>query len=270
MAIYAIGDIQGHYTPLRHLLDIIHFDPAVDQLWLVGDLVNRGPESLQVLRFVHALGGAAKPVLGNHEIHLLARAFGAIEFKGGDSFNEILIAPDRDELINWIRHLPFVHIDQPLKTIMIHAGIHYKWGRKKLLRYSKEIEAILQGEECLAFLQSMYRHKSKQWKMSKQGWQRLQFIANCCIRLRYYNSQNKLDFNFKGPLHNHPSSLIPWFRHPKRRCRKWRIIFGHWAALGYLQEENVVSLDSGCIWGGQLTAIQLDCRAERIWQVSCN
>lgn len=269
MAIYAVGDVQGYLEPLRRLLEIIRFDPVDDQLWLAGDMVNRGPDSLEVLRYIRDLGDAAIAVLGNHELHLLAVAAGVREDKEGDTFGPILTAPDRDELLTWLRHLPFVHVDKSIKTLMVHAGVYCKWSRKKLLRFSRELEDILQSDRYIDFLENMRGKKPKQWKKSLTGWDRYRFIANACTRMRFCSNKGKLDFVYKGAPGSQPHKLSPWFRHPQRRCNKWRIVFGHWSTLGYTREANVISLDSGCLWGKQLTAVQLDSEEERMWQIGC-
>ncbi len=269
MAIYAIGDVHGHLQPLLNLLDIINFNPAKDQLWLVGDLVNRGPDSLGTLRFVRDLGDAAKPVLGNHDLHLLAVASGIRSEKPGDTLKAVLSAPDREDLMNWLRHQPFVHVDKSLKTLMVHAGVYIKWGRKKIVRHAQELESVLQGDNYLEFLRELYCKKTKIWTKSLHPMERYRFIANACIRMRFCGDKKRLDFEHKGPPGSQPDELEPWFRYPQRRCTKWRIIFGHWSTLGYRRESNVVCLDSGCLWGKHLTMIQLDSMEERFWQTEC-
>ncbi|MCD6389941.1 MAG: symmetrical bis(5'-nucleosyl)-tetraphosphatase [Desulfobulbaceae bacterium] len=270
MAIYAIGDVHGHLAPLRHLLDIIKFNPASDQVWLAGDIVNRGPDSLEILRFIRDLGDAAKTVLGNHDLHLLAMAHGSRTVKKWDTFDSILTAPDREELLFWLRHLPIVHKDKSIQTLMVHAGVYGKWSKKELVMYGRELEKILQGDQYASFLENMYGNKPKQWKKTLMGWKRYRFIVNVCTRMRFCTDKGKPDFKHKGPPGSQPDTLIPWFRYPKRRCTKWRIVFGHWSTLGYLRESNIISLDSGCLWGHQLTAVQLDCKKERVWQIECD
>lgn len=270
MAIYAIGDIQGHLKPLRHLLDEIQFDPARDQLWVVGDMVNRGPDSLGVLRFVRSLGYGVKAVLGNHDLRLLALAAGATTARENDTLADILKAPDRDILINWLRHIPFVHMDKEMKTIMIHAGIHRAWSRKQTVSFGLEAEAALQGEKSVDFLRDIHSRKIQTWRDSLPEADRLNFIANALTRTRFCTRDGDLDFSHKGPPGSQPDGLVPWFRHSKRNFTKWRVVFGHWSALGYLREGNVLSLDSGCHWGKLLTVVQLDCKKEKIWQYPCS
>lgn len=269
MAIYAVGDLQGYLTPLRQLLDIVRFDQASDQLWLTGDLVNRGPDSLKVLRYIRSLGKTAIAVLGNHELHLLAIAAGVRKEKEEDTLQAILTAPDRDELLFWLRHLPFVHVNKSLKTIMVHAGVYYKWNKKKLVRASRELENIMQSDHYIALLEHMQGETPKRWQKSLTAWERYHFTANVCTRIRFCTHNGTLDFFHKGPPGSQPNELIPWFRHPQRHCNKWRIVFGHWSALGYTRETNVISLDSGCTWGKQLTIARLDSEEEKMWQVNC-
>ena len=270
MAIYAIGDVHGHLAPLLHLLDIIKFNPADDQVWLAGDIVNRGPDSLEVMRFIRELGDAARTVLGNHDLHLLAMAHGVRKPKSRDTFDAILSAPDRQELLSWLRHLPIVHVDKSMQTLMVHAGIYGKWSKKELVRHGRELEGVLRGDDYTDFLENMYGNKPKQWKKTMTRWERCRFIVNVCTRMRFCSHSGKPDFKYKGPPGSQPDTLIPWFRYPKRRCTDWRIVFGHWSTLGYLRESNVISLDSGCLWGHRLTAVQLDCKKNRIRQIECD
>ncbi|HID98523.1 MAG TPA: symmetrical bis(5'-nucleosyl)-tetraphosphatase [Thermodesulfobacteriaceae bacterium] len=270
MAIYAIGDVQGYLPPLQHLLDIIKFDPETDEVWFAGDLVNRGPDSLEVLRLIRGLGKCARPVLGNHDLHLLAVASGVKTEKPGDTLAPVLNAPDSEELLDWLRRLPLCHADRSIRTIMVHAGVYVKWSRKKVMRYAEEVQDLLRSDNYADLLKNMYGRKPRRWKKNLTGWERYRFIVNALTRMRFCTSKGKLDFKHKGPPGSQPHKLTPWFRYPGRRCTKWRIIFGHWSTLGYLREGNVISLDSGCLWGKQLTAIRLDCEEERIWQISCD
>ncbi len=270
MAIYAIGDIQGHLKPLRHLLDSIQFDPGKDKLWVVGDMVNRGPDSLGVLRFIKDLGSAVKVVLGNHDLRLLALAAGVTTERENDTLSKIMQAPDLDLLIAWLRRIPFVHVDKEMKTLMVHAGIHHEWSKKQAVAFGLEAEATLQGDNYKNFLQNIHNRKVHSWKKNLSKEERINFIANSLTRTRFCSRGGDLDFSHKGPPGSQPNNLIPWFRHPKRNCSKWRIVFGHWAALGYLKEANVLGLDSGCHWGKLLTIIRLDCKKEKIWQYACS
>lgn len=269
MAIYAMGDLQGCLAPFHQLLDSIKFDPEADQLWLAGDIVNRGPASLATLRFVKGLGSSVKAVLGNHDLHLLTVAAGLRPQKERDTFEDILSAPDRDELLFWLRHLPFVQKDDSLKVIMVHAGIYPHWGHKKLIRYSREVEDILKGDSHVDLLSNLYPAPPLKWHKSLTGWERYRFIANALTRLRCLSTDDALDFAYKGPPESRPKGLTPWFQHPGRKCKNWRLIFGHWAALGHFMDNNLISLDSGCVWGKRLTAVRIDSAHNQIWQVEC-
>lgn len=258
MAVYAIGDIQGCYDELRKLLDLLAFEPGRDRLWFVGDLVNRGPKSLEVLRFVKGLGGSAISVLGNHDLHLLALAAGNTKHKDADSLDPVLKAPDRDELMHWLRHLPLLHSDNALGFHMLHAGLPPQWDMATASACARELEAALQGDEHLAFLLDMYGNKPKKWSPALKGIDRLRFITNCFTRLRYCDQAGNLRLKEKGPPGSQKAGLIPWFEHPQRASRDARIVFGHWSTLGYHIANNTWALDTGCLWGGALTALRLD------------
>jgi bis(5'-nucleosyl)-tetraphosphatase (symmetrical) len=258
MAVFAVGDIQGCHDELNRLLDLLRFDPASDRLWLVGDLVNRGPKSLETLRLVKGLGDAAITVLGNHDLHLLALGAGNKKHGDGHSLDGILKAPDRDELLHWLRHRPLMHRDKKLGFSVIHAGLPPSWDIKTAQSCARELERTLRGEEYRAFLLEMYGNKPKYWDPKLSGIERLRFITNCFTRLRYCQLDGKLGLKEKGPPGTQKFGYMPWFEHPKRASRKERIIFGHWSTLGYVAEHNVWSLDTGCLWGGSLTALRLD------------
>ena len=270
MAVYAVGDIQGCASAFEKILTKIRFDPSRDQIWLCGDLVNRGPDSLAVLRTVRSLGDSAVTVLGNHDLHFLAVAEKIRRIRTDDTLKPILKAPDFEELVSWLRQRPLVYRDRKLKTIMVHAGVYPGWKRNQLMSYSKEIETILRGKKYTQFLGHMYGNQPDIWDKKLSGRERYRFIVNCLTRMRYCNQQGSLDFTQKGAPGTQGPIWIPWYMHPHRRIRNWRIVFGHWSTLGYLQYQNIISLDSGCVWGGQLTAVQLD--ADYIapkWQVKC-
>ncbi|MGI9311650.1 MAG: symmetrical bis(5'-nucleosyl)-tetraphosphatase [bacterium] len=270
MAIYAIGDVQGCVAPLEELLDAIGFDPARDRLWLTGDLVNRGRHSLETLRLVRALGDAAVAVLGNHDLHLLAIAAGVKPHRGGDTMQAILRAPDRDELLHWLRHRPLMHCDRRIKTMMVHAGVYPGWRRKQVARFAGEVEALLRGEQHEQLLRRMYGREPARWSEASGRWQRARFIINALTRMRYCDRRGELDFACKDAPGGAPAHLLAWFDHPDLKCRKWRIVFGHWSALGFFQRGNLIGLDSGCVWGGKLTALRLDGdRAGCARQVQC-
>jgi len=262
MAVYAVGDVQGCCEELQRLLDALNFDPGADRLWLVGDLVNRGPASLETLRLVHALGDSAITVLGNHDLHLLALALVGNASSANDGLLQILNATDCDELIDWLRNRPLVHYDPSLQTLMVHAGIAAQWSRETALKRAAEVEAVLRGDIPEVFLKQMYGAQPDYWSPELEGTERLRFIVNSCTRMRYYSTDGKLNLNAKlAPAHYSDSEndkLIPWFRYPNRKTLETRIVFGHWSALGYVDEANVRGLDTGCVWGGKLTAIRLD------------
>lgn len=258
MSVYAIGDIQGCQRELLNLLDKLRFDPTRDQLWLVGDLVNRGPESLAVMRFVRDLGERAVVVLGNHDLHLLAMAEGNLKHAAQSTLDEILAAPDRDELLHWLRHRPLLHHDPVLGFTLIHAGLPPQWNLADARAGANELEAALRGPGYRDFLLEIYGNKPKRWSPDLSGIERLRFITNCLTRLRFCTLDGELALTEKGEIGTQAAGLLPWFQVPGRRTRGQRIIFGHWSTLGYYAQDNVWALDSGCLWGRALTAIQID------------
>jgi bis(5'-nucleosyl)-tetraphosphatase (symmetrical) len=257
MALYAIGDIQGCYDELQRLLEKLHFDACSDQLWLVGDLVNRGPKSLEVLRFVKALGDGAITVLGNHDLHLLATAAGIDRVKRDDTFGPIQNAPDRDELLDWLRHRPLLHNDVTCGFAMVHAGLPPQWDLAQALRCASEVESMLRSDEHKEFFQHMYGNEPDLWREDLSGWARLRFIVNCFTRLRYVDAAGRVLHKEKSAPHTR-RHLTPWFRASGRESAATRIVFGHWSTLGLVIEHNVYALDTGCVWGGALTALRLD------------
>lgn len=267
MAIYAIGDIQGCYDPLRHLLDEIQFEPSADTLWLVGDLVNRGPKSLKVLRFVKSLGDAAVTVLGNHDLHLLALWSSAIEMdKRFDSLDKLLQAPDIDELCHWLRQQPLAHYDKQLNSLLVHAGTHPDWSIKKTLALASEVETELRGEDYSTLLYEMYGNTPASWSGKLKGYKRLRFIINCLTRMRMITARHKLNFSYNGAPRQARKNLLPWFD-AARVTDGTRIVFGHWSQLGLIVLPKLLSIDTGCVWGRQLTAVRLDKRVARVIQV---
>lgn len=259
MAIYAIGDVQGCYSALRRLLDKCRFDPARDRLWLVGDLVNRGPHSLAVLRFVKGLGKRAVTVLGNHDLHLLVVAAGHAKLHRGDTIDAILRASDRDELLHWLRHQKLMHTGNGYA--MVHAGLLPQWTIAKSLALAQEVEAALQNDDHDDFLRHMYGNKPERWRDSLRGHDRLRVITNVLTRMRLCTVAGRLEFSHKGNPVELPRGFLPWFRVPQRRSRKMPVIFGHWAALGLYTGSNVFAIDTGCVWGRELTALRLSDRA---------
>lgn len=259
MAVYAIGDLQGCYTPLRRLLDQIHFDPASDRLWFAGDLVNRGPESLECLRLVHSLGDQAVTVLGNHDMHLLAVAFRPeLQPKPKDTLADILNAPDAGELLDWLRRRPFFHHDAELGYGMVHAGLPPQWDLAQAQACNRELSAVVGGPDYLDFFAVMYGNQPDCWDPDLDGADRLRFILNCFTRMRFVTPEGRLDFDAKGPPGSQPEGLMPWFEAPERRSRQLPLIFGHWSTVGRVTGHNVHALDTGCVWGGRLTAMRLD------------
>lgn len=258
MAVYAIGDVQGCYEDLMGLLEEIHFDSAKDRLWFTGDLVNRGPDSLRVLRFVKDLGELAITVLGNHDLHLLALAEGHAPHHRSDTLDAILNAPDREELLTWLRQQPLLHHDEKLHFTMVHAGLPPQWDLTTAQQCASEVETVLRGKDYLGFLANMYGNEPDAWDENLQGWDRLRFITNCLSRLRYCSDDGQLCLKSKGEPGTQPEGYRPWYEVPDRKSRGMRIIFGHWSTLGLYRTENIFSLDTGCLWGGLLTAMHLE------------
>ena len=270
MATYAIGDIQGCGYEFDSLLERLKFDPSRDALWLVGDLVNRGPQSLQVLRKVRALGESVVSVLGNHDLHLLAVALTGAKQKRQDTLDDILDAPDRDELVHWLRHRPILHQDAALGYTMIHAGLPPQWDGATASSCARELEAVLRDpDRCSDLLQHMYGDLPDRWSDALAGVERLRFITNCFTRLRFCYDDGRLALPYKGTLEKAPAGLLPWFRMPQRRSRDLRIVFGHWSALGFYDADGVMNLDTGCVWGSRLTAVRLDQQATPLF-VDCH
>lgn len=258
MAIYAIGDVQGCYEELQMLLEKIQFNEHADQLWFVGDLVNRGKNSLAVLQFIKSLNKSATSVLGNHDLHLLAVAYGHSPLRKQDTFEDILNAPDRDELLNWLRHLPFLHYDPTLNAVMTHAGLFPKWTLSQTIQYAKEVETCLQSDAYHDFFIHLYGNEPNQWGERLMGWDRVRFIVNALTRMRFCGLNSALDFIEVGPVGSQPPHLVPWFELPANRMESLTVLFGHWAALnGVTHLDNVVALDTGCAWGDRLSAYRL-------------
>lgn len=262
MAVYAIGDIQGCYNEFRRLLDVIHFDPASDQLWLAGDLVNRGPHSLEVLRFVKGLGDKAISVLGNHDLHLVATVILKGKVGKKDTLEPILRAKDCDELIHWLRQQRLFYREGELA--MLHAGLPPQWDAELTEGMARRTEAVIQGPAHAEFFRAMYGNQPSLWRDDLAEIEQLRFAVNCFTRLRFCTMDGQLDFAEKGAPGTQPAHLVPWYAAPERKTRDLQIIFGHWSTLGFYQDHNVIGIDTGCLWGGQLTAIQLDDHFRRI------
>lgn len=261
MATYAIGDVQGCHDELLVLLDKIRFDSAADQLWFVGDLVNRGPRSLETLRTIRNLGTSAVSVLGNHDMHLLAVAEGISRTKHRDTFGDILVAPDRDELLHWLRHRPLLHHGG--EFYLIHAGLPPQWNMEQATGLAQEAETALRSPDYREMLWHMYGNEPTHWDDHLGDWDRLRFITNSFTRLRYCTADGRLEFQQKGQPGNQPAGLLPWFEVPGRRSAGARILFGHWSTLGFHISQGTYCLDTGCLWGGELTALRIDGDLER-------
>ncbi len=258
MAIYAIGDVQGCFASLTTLLDKIRFDASRDQLWFTGDLVNRGPDSVAVLRFVRDLGNSAITVLGNHDLHLLAIASGHAKQKRHDTLENVLAAKDRDELLDWLRARPLMHCDAALGYTMVHAGLVPQWDLEEARQLATEVEQILRSDNYREFFPHMYGNQPSRWQPSLTGWDRLRFITNVFTRIRYCNDNGDLDLEEKRAPSQVVAPIKPWFESRDRQSTSEAILFGHWSTLGFVKTNNVICLDSGCLWGGSLTAIRLD------------
>ena len=265
MATYAIGDIQGCYDEMRRLLDTIGFDPAQDRLWLVGDLVNRGPQSPEVLRYLRSLGDRAISVLGNHDLHLLVVAAGVRKPHRGDTLDALLAAPDRDELLDWLRRQRLMHAGEGYA--MVHAGLLPQWSIAQALALAREVETALQGPDYGEFLGCMYGNAPAQWRDDLSGYDRLRVIVNAMTRLRLCTTDGVMEFTHKTGLSDAPAGYLPWFDVPGRASSNTPVLFGHWAALGLTLRADVLGLDSGCVWGRRLTAVRLEDR--RVFQCGC-
>jgi len=267
VATYAIGDVQGCYDALRRLLDVVQFDPPRDNLWLVGDLVNRGPQSLETLRYIISLGDAAISVLGNHDLHLLVAASGYTKKYPGDTLDSILEAPDRDELLHWLRQQKLMHADPRVGFAMVHAGLLPQWDISKALALAAEAETVLRGDHHDDFLRPLYGNQPSAWHDDLAGDDRLRVIVNAMTRMRLCSAEGKMEFTHKVAPVNMPPGFMPWYDAPGRASAGTPIIFGHWASLGVLLRADVIGLDSGCVWGRKLSALRLEDR--RIFQCGC-
>lgn len=259
MSTFVVGDIQGCDRELQSLLEKIAFDPAQDRLWLTGDLVNRGPDSLAVLRRVKALGRAATVVLGNHDLHLLACwKVKTVKPRKRDTLTEVLGAPDCDELMEWLRCQPLLHYDQTLNLAMVHAGLPPPWTLEEALACAAEIHVLLRGNHCEEFLAAMYGDQPARWRHSLTGLERARFITNCLTRMRFLSPDGELNLRAKGAPSAESRELVPWFAASARKSGDSRIVFGHWSTLRLSPAEEqrykVIPLDTGAVWGGELTA----------------
>jgi bis(5'-nucleosyl)-tetraphosphatase (symmetrical) len=256
MARYAIGDLQGCHDEFRQLLKKLRFSADRDELWLTGDLVNRGPESLESLRFVRSLGANVTTVLGNHDLHLLAAACGG-KTRKGDTLDEILEAPDRTALIDWLITRPLAVHDAGRGDLLLHAGLVPQWDAADAVREGRAVSAALQADPA-RFVADMYGNEPDRWDDDLKGAARLRFAVNTLTRLRFCTADGHIDFKAKGTPGSAPAPLAPWFAHAQRRSRGTRVVFGHWSALGLHRTPKLLGLDTGCVWGGALTAVDLD------------
>jgi bis(5'-nucleosyl)-tetraphosphatase (symmetrical) len=269
MALYAIGDIQGCDAELGSLLKTLDFSPDRDQVWFVGDLVNRGPGSLATLRRIRALGDAATVTLGNHDLHLLAVALARAKIRSDDTLDAVLAAPDRDALLEWLLTRPLLHEDHALNMCLLHAGLAPQWDLPTARACAREFERALQRDPR-GVLGELYGDEPVRWEDSLTGPDRLRFIANCFTRLRYVDGEGRLALRAKGsPDKAQKKSLIPWFDAEHARWHGPRVVFGHWSTLGYFRNADVTSLDTGCVWGGSLTALRLDAPDAAPVQIGC-
>jgi bis(5'-nucleosyl)-tetraphosphatase (symmetrical) len=263
MSTYAIGDVQGCYQELMNLLDVVNFDSANDRLWFTGDLVNRGPQSLETLRFVKQLGDKAIVTLGNHDLHLLAVALNTAKKLTKDTLDSILTAPDLMELLDWLRTRPLLHHDKSTGFTLIHAGLLPQWDLQQTTDLAHEVEDALRINKFTVFFEHMYGNKPDRWSDDLTGLDRLRMIVNTFTRLRYCDEQGHLALKEKGPPGSQSKPYQPWFTIPSRQTKKEKILFGHWSTihLGNIKnfkEYNVYPLDTGCLWGGTLTALRLE------------
>ena len=265
MATYAIGDLQGCFTEFQRLIDLIRFDPGRDRLWLVGDIVNRGPDSLSLLRYIKQAGDAIRMVLGNHDLHLLTVAAGKAKNLSHDTLQPILDAPDREELLHWLRHQKLFHSED--SYAMVHAGLLPSWSISQAERLAHEVESALQQDNYLELFSRMYGDEPDYWQDEWTDYMRLRVIINAMTRMRVCTLEGKMNFTYKGNLHSIPSGYFPWFNVPHRISQNNTVICGHWSALGLHITDNLIALDTGCVWGGRLTAIRLEDR--KVFQLSC-
>jgi bis(5'-nucleosyl)-tetraphosphatase (symmetrical) len=268
MAVFAIGDIQGCFSELERLLDKINFNTNTDQLWFVGDLVNRGPQSLKTIQFVRALGDSAKCVLGNHDVYLIACHVGVQTCKPKSSLSQILQHRQADDIIDWLRFQPLLHHDPKLNWLMVHAGLIPQWDLVTAKKCAHEVETQFQSTNYAKFLKRAYGDTPHQWNSKLSKHDRWRVSLNAFTRLRLCDQQGRMDFNYKGTLGDQDEHLHAWFDVP-RKSEDLNIIFGHWSALGLKQTKNLLGLDTGCLWGGRLTAARIDCNPVTLHQIDC-
>ncbi len=264
MATYAIGDIQGCFAELCELLERIAFSPDRDRLWLVGDLVNRGPASLETLRFIKGLGERATVVLGNHDLHLIMRSRGYGRDNREDTLQPILDAPDSAELLDWLRNRPLLHVEDGFA--MVHAGLLPQWSVAQAAGLAEEVSLALRSDDYALFLANMWGSRPAHWEDQLDGWDRLRVIVNAMTRMRFCTPEGVMEFCSKGRPDQPPAGHLPWFAIPQRASRTHTLICGHWSALGLRIEDDLLALDTGCLWGGKMTAVRLEDR--QVFQVA--
>ena len=265
MATYAIGDLQGCHRHFLELLDLIGFNATRDRLWLVGDIVNRGPDSLSLLRTLIELGDAVTMVLGNHDLHLLAIAAGSARQQHGDTLQPVLETPDSSRLLDWLRHQQLFHHED--EYALVHAGLLPNWGIEQARILAQEVETIIRGDRFQTFSRSMYGNVPDHWHDRLQGEDRWRVIINAMTRMRVCSPEGRMNFSCKGELSSVPDGLLPWFEIPWRASKDTTIVFGHWSALGLHLTPNLIALDTGCVWQGCLTSVRLEDR--KVFQVPC-
>lgn len=262
MAIYAIGDVQGCYDELCRLLEKISFDPASDQLWFCGDLVNRGPQSLETLRFVKSLGSSAISVLGNHDLHLLALAYGIDKARDAGGLQAVLHSAERDDLLDWLQARPLLHYDKRQKALLVHAGVHPDWTLKVAKSLAAEVEAAIRGNKARRFFKKMYGNQPRRWSNELTGYRRLRTITNIFTRMRYFTPTRMLNFNASGSPRQVGKRLTPWFELESSLKPEIRVLFGHWSTLPVGAYGRHFALDGGCVWGEHLVALRIDDETE--------
>jgi len=268
MSTYLIGDIQGCYDSLARLLEKIEFDPAGDRLWLCGDLVNRGGQSLQVLRLLMSLEQSVSVSLGNHDLHLLANYERHPDGGSGYvEFDTVFSAPDSDSLMDWLCTQPLACWSGEFQMLRVHAGVIPQWDWRAAVSAGQEVSAILQSGKRGKFLRRMYGNRPRHWREDRRGWKRLRLITNILTRLRFCDEEGRGIYNVSGPPGSQPNTYKPWFKHKHRLTRDVTVAFGHWAALGLRVKKRYIAMDSGCVWGGKLSALRLEDRA--LFQVRC-
>lgn len=266
MATYAVGDIQGCYASLIKLLEKVDFDPSKDQLWSAGDLINRGPKDLEVLKFCMGLGDSFTCVLGNHDLHFLAIALGYHEKRSSDTFGKVLKDPQLEEIIHWLRSQKLAHHDDQRNLLLVHAGVPPQWSVKKTMKYAAEVEEAIRDEKLSRlYFANMYGNQPNLWSKKLTGVKRWRIITNYLTRMRFCDAKGRLELRSKAGIEHAPAGYMPWFSVENRKAADTHILFGHWAALlGEANAANVEALDTGCVWGAKLTMINVDNLHERI------